>query len=242
VAAHCTTERVGKVVVRGTDRGLVPALAVLEGTLYDAARTARIAEVATEALHWRGFARAAIRATPRPGCFTDLAIDVRLGPRYRIAHIAFDTDDAFPARERFAALEDALGTVNTVGGVHIDYRLRRALHGLERRYRDAGWLDAKVANPVATYHRDQIRISIKIEAGERYRIGTVRARARDAGVRAQMLEELGIEEGAWYDAQSVRRGLERVRRAVDRQIELRKSPTADREIDIEAVVLDEAKR
>jgi outer membrane protein assembly factor BamA len=239
IAAACTTDRVGRVTVSGTDRGMVPALAVLEGTRYEPDRTERIVESATEALAWRGYARAAIRVTPRRRCFTDLDVAVTLGPRYRIASIEFDTDDTFPKRERLAALEDALGTVNTVGGVHIDYRLRRALSGLEKRYQDAGWLDAKVAAPVATYERDKIKIRIGITAGERYKIGSVRARG-PAALRLQMLEELGLAEGAWYDAQVVRRGLDRARRAVGRPVELRTSTTDQHEIEIEAVV--EARR
>jgi outer membrane protein assembly factor BamA len=151
VAATCTTERIGSVTIAGAKRADVPALAVLEGTLDDVDRTARIAQAATEALHWRGYAQAKIAITRSAQCFTDLHVAVTLGPRYRIASIAFDTTDDFPHAQRLAALEDTLGTVNTIGGVLIEYRLQRALDVLAKRYRDAGWLDAEVGAPRTAY-------------------------------------------------------------------------------------------
>src|SRR5690606_31278930 len=158
--------RIGEVKVTGATPGDLPALAVLQGTHDDPARTARVAAAAVLALRWRGYARASIDVARQVGCFVELRIAVALGPRFRIARIEFQTDDAFPARERLAVIEDPLGTVNTVGGVHIDYRLRRALGGLERRYRDAGWLDAEIGAPRAAYDgAGAVRISIPVDAG-----------------------------------------------------------------------------
>ena len=100
----------------GAPRSLVPGLVVVEGTLDDPERTARVVQAATEALQWRGYARARIDVTREEGCFVDLRVAVTLGPHYRIARIAFATADDFPPAQRLAALEDSLGTVNTVGG------------------------------------------------------------------------------------------------------------------------------
>lgn len=179
VTAACSTERIGRVAITGAPRELVPALVVLEGTLDDAERTDRIVRGATESLRWQGYAKARIAVTREVGCFTDLRVIVELGPKYVIARIEFDADDEFPRAERIAAIEDALGTVNTVGGVHIDYRLRRALDGLERRYRKAGWLDAQIAPPVVTYeHGGRVRITIRVDAGRRYGADELRRRRR----------------------------------------------------------------
>ena len=237
VVPPCTRDRIGAVRVIGAARTVVPALAVLEGTLDDPDRTARIAQVATEALQWRGYARAQIHVTRRPGCFVDLDVAVTLGPRYTIGRIAFATDDDFPAARRLAALEDALGTVNTVGGVLIEYRLARALHVLARRYRDAGWLDVEIGAPVTAYTNDAVEVTIPITAGPRYRVGAIRALGGDARARARLLDELGIAPGAWYDGPAIRRALEGVRRTLDRTIKLRASALEDRAlIELEAIV------
>src|SRR5688572_12855192 len=143
--------RVGTVTVTGAAPKDVPALAVLAGTVDDRARTERVAAAATESLRFRGYPRAAIAVSRSTTCFTDLAVAVTLGPKFQIRTIDFQTDDDFPPDERLAVIEDALGTVNTIGGSYIDYRLVRALAVLERRYQDAGWLDAKIAAPAVAY-------------------------------------------------------------------------------------------
>ena len=175
-AVPCSSHRVGQVTVTGAARSAVPQLVVLEGTLDDPERTERIAGVAADGLRAQGYADAAIAVARRAGCGVDLDVRVTLGPRYQIAWIAFDTDDEFPGPERLAVLEDALGTVNTVGGVYIEYRMRRALVELERRYRDAGWLEARLGAPRTTYDRSgTVAVDIPIVAGRRFRIGSVRA-------------------------------------------------------------------
>jgi hypothetical protein len=237
VAAPCSPARIGDVKVTGATPRDVPGLAVLQGTHDDPARTARVAAAAVEALRWRGYARASIEVARAAGCFVELRVAVALGPRFEIARIDFLTHDEFPARERLAAIEDALGTVNTVGGVHIDYRLRRALDGLERRYRDAGWLDARIGAPRSAYDgAGAVRIAIPIDAGRRYRIGTIRARGASEVARRTLLEALGVDPGAYYDGPALRRGIERARRKLDRRVELRTRPAAEDEIDIEAEI------
>jgi len=238
IAAPCLPNRIGEVTVTGAPAGEVAALAVLRGTIDDPVRTRRVVDAATEGLRWRGYAKATIEVTRRVSCSVELAVAVALGPRFRIARIAFDTDDAFPEATRLAAIEDALGTVNTVGGVHIDYRLRRALAALEQRYRDAGWLDARIGAPAADYDGDgRIELAIPIAAGRRYRIGVIRALGANAATREAVLDELGVAAGAWYDGPSLRRGLDRARRKIDRRVTLRTSVSHDHgEIEVSAIV------
>lgn len=238
IPAACATERVGAVTVTGAARTAVPALAVLEGTLDDPERTARIAQSAAESLHWRGYAQAKVDITRVAGCFTDLHVAVTLGPKYKIASIAFETADDFPEAQRLAALEDTLGTVNTVGGVLIEYRLTRALAGLARRYRDAGWLDVEIGAPLTRYAANgEVHVSIPVAAGARYRVGAVRALGASATIRQRLLAEWGIEPGAWYDGAAIRRALERARHSIDRRVKLRAQALEHRhEIELEAIV------
>jgi outer membrane protein assembly factor BamA len=238
VATPCTEMRVGTVTVVGASRSAVAALAILEGTIDDPARTARILETARQTLQFQGYAHATVSLSRQIACFADLHVAVDLGPKFHIDRIEFQTTDGFPAAERLAVIEDALGTVNTVGGVYIQYRLERALAGLERRYHDAGWLEAKIAPPAAHYDdHGAVTVSIPVDAGPRFRVGAIRARGAGAAARATVLEEIGLEPGAWYDGPTIRNGIARARRKLDRGVELRTSVSSDRgEIELEAVL------
>lgn len=238
VAAPCTLHRIGEVTVTGAARDAVPQLAVLEGTLDDPARLDRIARSALGELRARGHARATLAITRHPGCHVDLRVAIALGPRYRIADIAFDTDDEFPRAERLAVIEDALGTVNTVGGIYIEYRMKRALRELERRYRDAGWLDATLGAPRASYQPDGgVTIEVPVTAGPRFRIGSVKAVGAGPSARDAVLQMLGLRAGDYYDGPRIRTAIERARQRLARWVELRTRIAGDRpEIDLEAVV------
>jgi len=238
VAAPCAFNRVGYVTVSGAPRSAVPQLAVLEGTLDDPERTQRIAAVATRALAAQGYARASLAITRHPACRVDLEIAVTLGPRFQIAAITFETDDAFPAAERLAVVEDALGTVNTVGGVYIEYRLTRALAELARRYHDAGWLEARLGPPRATYDpHGTVALAIPVSAGRRFRLGSIKASGAGPGARQAVLQTLGLRAGEYYDGVRVRRAIERARHRVARWVELRASVAEGRpEVDVEAIM------
>jgi hypothetical protein len=115
----CAAERVGKVTVIGATAADVPQLAVLEGTLDDAARAARIAAISTEMLRARGYAHAHLAVERHEGCGTELVVRVDRGPRYTIDKITFDTDDDddYPADARVSDIEDvsAVGNGSTGG-------------------------------------------------------------------------------------------------------------------------------
>ena len=239
VAPDCSPERIGRVSVHGATLSDVAPLAVLEGTFDDRERTARIAEVATELLHVRGYPNARIEIDRAQGCGIELDIAVALGSRYKITQLAFDTDDVFPQAERVEAVEDALGTVNTLGGSYVQDRMVRALAARERRYHESGWIDATVGKPVATYDegRGSVSITVPIDAGPRYRIGEIRAHGASRSARQAVVAALGLRNGDWYDATQLRTGIDRARRRLDRRIELRIEVGNDHStIDIEARV------
>ena len=237
--APCSADRVGRVVVAGGSREDVPQLAVLEGTLDNPARTERIAAVSTELLRARGYARAEVRVERRQGCGVELYVTVDRGPKFRIGSIRFLTDDPFPPAARLAAIEDALGTINAVGGAYVPERLARGLGELAKRYYEAGWLEAAIDPPQATYDeaRGEIALAIAVHAGRRFKIGRIAARGGRRTTRAAVIEALGLAGGQWYDAARVRAGLARARREVDERVEISMQIDADR-IDLEAVVGD----
>jgi len=242
VRGACAFNRIGEVAVSGAPRDAVPQLAVLEGTVDDPERMARVVETATGALRTAGYARARISVARRVGCRIDLKVAVALGTRYRIADIAFEPAGELPDAERLAALEDALGTVNTIGGIYVEYRMTRALAELERRYRDAGWLEARLGPPRATYDPGgTVSVAIPILAGRRFRIASVKAVGASSIAREAVLQTLGLRAGDYFDGPAIRSAIERARHRLARWVELRTSIADDRpEIELEAIV--EARR
>jgi outer membrane protein assembly factor BamA len=236
----CDPTRVNRVVVTGAPAADVAPLAVLDGTHDDPARTERVAVVAAELLHATGYAHARVAVERAPGsCGVELRVAVARGPRFRIARIDFVGENGgVAATERLAALEDALGRVNAIGGAYVEDRMIRALDGLRRRYRDAGWIDASIDAPRASFDEThgEVAVMIGVHAGRRFRIGAVRARGTGSRVaRAAVIEALGLRGGDWYDGAAVRRGIERARRELDRNIELHATVAGDR-VDLDAVV------
>ena len=240
IAGGCAANRIGAVVISGAPRSDLAPLTVLEGTLDEPARTDRITALALEGLRAQGHTKATLEVTRALGCGVELHAKVELGPTYKIARISFETEteDAFPAARRLAVIEDGLGTVNTIGGTYIAYRLNRALRELKKRYADAGWMGATIDAPHASFDgKGAVTLTIPVHSGPRFTIGTIRAIGAGAAARATVLDALGLREGAYYDRQVVRAGVERAQRVLDRRIQLRVQIAADRsEIDVDAIV------
>lgn len=229
VAVSCQDGGVGAVRITGATAAEVAPLAVLEGTLDDNDRTVRTIEVATDLLHVHGYPRARIAVTRSEGCGVELAVAVDKGPRYAITAIDIAADAPLPPGEPRTALEDALGTVNAVGGAYVADRMDKALAALVDRYRDAGWLDAAADAPHAHWDRaaHTVRVAVQLHPGPRYRIGTVSA-------KPSVIAALGLEGGEWFDADTLKTALAKARRQLARRLVVRLSVAAERAaIDVE---------
>jgi len=238
LAADCSPGRIGKVTVEGAALADIAPLAVLEGTLDDPQRADRIAAVATEMLQARGYPYAKLAVTRHLGCGIELHVAVETGPRFKIARLAFLTTDEFPASERLLAVEDALGTVNAVGGAYLEDRMKRALESLEHRYHEAGWIDASIGAPQARYDElnNEVTVEIPIKAGPRYRIGRIITHGGSAADRRAVVEALGLRGGDWYNAPRVRIGINRARHTTDHHVELHYEVADHGIVDLEARV------
>ncbi|HEY1816200.1 MAG TPA: hypothetical protein VGG74_27825 [Kofleriaceae bacterium] len=222
LAQDCSATRIGRVTVEGATPADVAPLAVLEGTLDDPERADRIAGVATELLQARGYPYAKLEVSRHVGCGTELHVTVHTGPRFKIARLVFRTNDDFPSTERVLAVQDGLGTVNAVGGAYLEDRMKRALTALEHRYHEAGWIDATIGAPKATYDEisNEVSVSIPITAGPRYRIGRIITRGGSAADRRTVIEALGLRGGEWYNGPRVRIGINRARHETEHRVEL----------------------
>lgn len=238
LAPDCSPTRIGKVTVEGATLADIAPLAVLEGTLDDPARAERIASVATELLQARGYPYAKLQVTRHVACGTELHVTVNTGPRFKIARLAFITEDEFPATERLLAVEDALGTVNAVGGAYLEDRMKKALESLEHRYHEAGWIDASIGAPRASYDvlSNEVTVEIPVKPGPRYRIGRIITHGGSAADRRAVVEALGLRGGDWYNGPRVRIGINRARHTTDHHVELHYEIADHGIVDLEARV------
>ncbi len=239
VVAECSLKAVDKVTVEGAQPWEVAPLAVLEGTLDDPPRTERITKVATELLQARGYPFAKIQVSRLKTCGVELVAKVERGRRFKISRIEFQSEDALPPAERVAAVEDALGTVNAVGGAYVADRMQRALDGLVHRYHDMGWIEATIETPVAAYDdaRGEIAITIPVHAGQRFKIGSVVAIGGKPATRATVIDALGFYGGEWYDATALHDGIDRASREIDHKVQMNLQVAHDSStVDVEAVV------
>jgi outer membrane protein assembly factor BamA len=239
VVTSCSLKAVDQVTIEGVEPWEVAPLAVLDGTLDDPPRTERIAKVAAEQLQARGYPWARIEVERIRHCGIEIHAKVQRGPKFKIARIEFDSDDALPLAERLAAVEDALGTVNAVGGAYVATRMQLALDALVHRYHDMGWIEAQIDPPIAVYDegRGDVAVKIAIHAGQRFKIRNVVAIGGVPATRAAVIDALGFYGGEWYDATALHEGIARARREIDHKIQMNLQVAREnRTVDVEAVV------
>jgi outer membrane protein assembly factor BamA len=239
VLETCSRKAVERVTVEGAQAWEVAPLAVLEGTLDDPPRAERVTQVASELLQARGYPWAQIRLVRIKTCGVEIVALVDRGPRFKISKIDFDADDALPPVEHQAAVEDALGTVNAIGGAYVADRMERALDALVHHYHDMGWVEATIDPPVASYddQRGEVSIKVSVHPGQRFKIGSVVAVGGQPATRDAVIGAIGFYGGEWYDASALRAGVARARREIDHKIQMNLQIAHDRNVvDVEAVV------
>lgn len=235
----CSRKAIERVTVEGAEPWEVAPLAVLEGTLDDPPRAERVTRVATELLQARGYPYARVSLVRLKTCGIEIVANVDRGQRFKISKIDFQADDALPPAENQAAVEDALGTVNAVGGAYVADRMERALDTLVHHYHDMGWVEATIDQPVATYddQRSEVAIKVAVHPGQRFKIGSVVAVGGQPETRDAVIGAIGFYGGEWYDASALRDGVARARREIDHKIQMNLQIAHDRNVvDVEAVV------
>ena len=161
--------RVIRVELDGLTRAEVPQLALLEGTLHDRGRLARLVESTQASLRDHGYPRASLHADARTTCDgVVVKIAGTLGARYRAG-----TMRVIGASEPIAAaeLEDDFGHTNAPGEAFQHSSLEVALARLLAREHARGFLDA--AGKVYVVGDDdthQIDGYLWIDEGAHYRI------------------------------------------------------------------------
>jgi outer membrane protein assembly factor BamA len=212
LAFHVTpARRVIRVELDGITRDEVPRLAVLEGTLHDGARLARLAASTQEALRDRGYLRATLDATAHPTCGGVLVLVTgELDRRYRIRTIRA-TGAAIPVTP--AELADDLGHANVPGGAYSRQGLDLALTRILAREQAAGYFGVKGRIDVAPDEpAGLVDVELQITDGPRSRIQVI----VDGGT--QEMRALAAARVGPLDGTTDFSGLVRALRFLDKEI------------------------
>jgi hypothetical protein len=173
IAFELTPPRlVTRVELDGITPGQLPRLSMLEGTLDDRARLARLVVASEDLLRDHGYLDASLRATTRDTCDGVIVrVTGRLGRQYHVRTLRV-IGATIPVSR--ADLEDDLGHANVVGGVYWKTALDDALARMRAREKALGHLDARGELDVALDAQTaSVDVVMSITEGPRYRLKLV---------------------------------------------------------------------
>lgn len=196
--------RVIRVELEGVTRADVPPLAVLEGTLHDRGRLARLVASAKDTLRDHGYLHASLRATTRATCAGVIVrIAGALGRRFRIGTIRV-IGAAAPVAP--GDLERDLGHANVPGGAYWKSALDDALDRIVLRDRALGYFDAAGTVDLLRDERTgRVDVVLWITHGAHYSIRVV-IEGGTPEMRALVAARVAPVQGTW-DLQRLERAL-----------------------------------
>ena len=154
------------------------ALKVRPNTILDPEKVRRGIDDAKKEYEKKGYLDAAIKydTEPLPESEVRLVYTVTEGEVVRVVDIAFEGVKAFSARKLAAVMEtkekSILSFVTGAGNLDSE-KLKTDTERLTAFYYDNGYIDVKIDKPVISREEDGLRITMKIDEGEQYKVGTV---------------------------------------------------------------------
>jgi outer membrane protein insertion porin family len=153
-----------------------------------------------------------------------LTFTIDEGPRYRIKEIVFDGNEAFTDSKLASQMKDnkpsSWLSFITEAGKYQESKFADDAQKVTDFYRENGYAKARVGNPqvetIATSKdgktRD-IRLRIPVDEDRRYKVGKFEI-ADAKALRSDGLRELfKVNEGEWFDAKKLQKGMEKAKEA-----------------------------
>lgn len=138
---------------------------------------------------------------------SDIVFRVQEEERVKIESITFAGNQAFSADD----IKDAMETSErgffsffTGSGVLNEMELQNDIIRIESLYKNNGYIDAKVSDPIVTIEKDQITIHFEIEEGFQYRIKTVTIKGDLIVPEQELFELLKSTERELYNRENIR--------------------------------------
>lgn len=157
-------------------------------------------------------ARGYLDATATPSVADGtVTFEIVEGPLVTIGQLAFTGNRAVAT----ADLERLIGSpgINEVGGRYDPELLHEREPLIDAHYFDRGYVEMRLGEPIVTRSADRrtLSVTIPVEEGHRYRIGTLTASGTLAAPVAAYVRALGVKTGQVFNRDTFTAGLVRVR-------------------------------
>jgi outer membrane protein insertion porin family len=211
---------VRNVTVEGADKvdreEVEGALKVRPYTILDPAKARDGASAAKRVYVEKGYLDAEVTYVTNPvgENEVDVVYTVKEHDRVRISDIVFEGNEAFSDRKLRSVMqtkEKSLLSIVTGSGVLNDDVLRTDTERLTAWYYDHGYIMARVAEPEVARTEDGLRVTVKVDEGEQFRVGTVSVEGESLPPdRAALVEGLDTTPGDVFQASALRQDVQTV--------------------------------
>jgi outer membrane protein insertion porin family len=154
------------------------ALKVRPKTIFDPEKVRRGIEEAKKLYEKKGYLDASITYTTEPVGENEMVLTYRIdeGKVVRITHLVFEGVRAFSARQLRNVMQTKqawfLSFVTGAGNLDSDV-LKTDIERLTAFYYDHGYIDVKIDEPVIKREKTGLTVTIKIDEGQQYKVGSV---------------------------------------------------------------------
>ncbi len=205
---------------------------------YDPTKVERAVVVLRELLaeHGHQFAVVKVDVKTIPPASVSINLNVKEGPTVKVGKIEFTGNENYPARD----LRRSMKNLKPIGIPHSIFlenlfaktydasKLEEDSERVRQAYHDKGYYAANVGNP-ETHLRDEsglslitfrprkgkrIDITLPIDEGERYRLGSITFSGNKAVSNSKALRaQFPVKDGDWFNATAIGKGLENLHKA-----------------------------
>ncbi len=196
-------------------------------SLYDPQKMLEIRQTIEGMLAEEGFGQGAVSLETREvGRFEVEAIfHIREGPRYKIGEITFEGDPKLSRKTLLGAFQNnkVHNFFSWLKGedIYRKAKLEEDLENLRRTYRDYGYLEARIGEPVVEeFTRKAVfggpvrmkKIIVPVEAGHRYYLDDISLEGNDPAFSPQICRYVLLKKGEIFDEDKKVQSAEKIKR------------------------------
>ncbi|MCF8067004.1 MAG: outer membrane protein assembly factor BamA [Desulfobacterales bacterium] len=147
------------------------------------------------------------KITPLENNQADLDFDIIEGEKVKIKEITFEGNKAFSSDDLLDEMDTETkgfwSWITSTGSLDRD-TLSQDIANLAALYKNSGYIDARIGEPRIEYIEDWIYITIKIEEGPQFTIGTVDIEGDLIFSHDDMMDRINLSDGSIFSMETVR--------------------------------------
>jgi outer membrane protein insertion porin family len=140
----------------------------------------------------------------------DLKFIIEEGEKVRIKEIRFDGNSAFDAKQLKKVMETKekgfFSWLTSSGDLNMD-TLHQDIMKLTSFYQDKGYADARIGDPEITYKENWIYILIKVNEGDKYKMGSVDVDGDLISPKDELIAKLSCKKEPFFNRDAIRQDI-----------------------------------